>query len=286
MKLRLILFVPILMMLCGNISAQKLVSDRIRPQWTKKTPMPTNGTFCYEIVTATGRTLDSARNAALAGLVSNSGLQNGVVAVSDHTATETLSQKWENGKLTESIEHEGRTNTSLKSSEMVLHIKDIDEYWQTDSRGNYNITKLYARAETGIIPAFDNVRKTAHYGARGLWRSLIIPGWGQFHKGSYAKGGIMLGGCALAASGIIFCESMRKDCYIKTSQTHDVNLIRRYSVQAANYATTRNICIGAAAALYLYNLIDAVAAPGARRLIITPVAYQDNSLGISANLKF
>lgn len=286
MKLRIILFVPILMLFCGNISAQKAISDKIRPQWTKRMPVSTNGTFCYEIITATGKTLNSARNAALAELVSNSGLQNGVVAVSDHEATETLSQKWENGKLTERIEHEGRTNTSLKGSEMVLHIKDIDEYWKMDSRGNYNITKLYARSETGITPAFDNVRKTAHYGVRGLWRSLIIPGWGQFHKGSYAKGGIMLGGCALTAAGIIFCESMRKDCYAKTAQTHDANLLRRYSAQAANYATARNICIGAAAALYLYNLIDAVAAPGARRLIITPVAYSDNSLGISASLNF
>lgn len=286
MNCRLFISVPVFLLLCGNISAQKTASDRIIPQWVKKSPVPSNSTFHYETVTATGKTLSESRNSALAELVSRSGLQTGVIAVSDYTSSESLSQKWENGRLTEQIEYRGRTNTTLKGSETILHIKDIDEYWTKDERGNYQLTKLYARSETGQSPIFDNISYSSQYGVRGLWRSLIIPGWGQFHKGAYTKGGIMLGGCAVSAVGIIFCESMRKDCYAKTGQTHDVNLVRRYSSQAANYATARNICIGAAAALYLYNLIDAVAAPGARRLIITPATCQDNNLGISATLKF
>jgi hypothetical protein len=31
--------------------------------------------------------------------------------------------------------------------------------------------------------------------------------------------------------------------------------------------TGRNICIGAAGALYVYNLIDAIASPGAKRIV-------------------
>ena len=44
-----------------------------------------------------------------------------------------------------------------------------------------------------------------------------------------------------------------------------------YNSKADNWESGRNICIGAAAALYVYNLIDAVAAKGARRVTVRKV---------------
>ena len=40
----------------------------------------------------------------------------------------------------------------------------------------------------------------------------------------------------------------------------------------------RNFCIGAAAALYVYNLIDAIAAKGAKRVIVKPTGRPSFSL--------
>jgi hypothetical protein len=97
---------------------------------------------------------------------------------------------------------------------------------------------------------------------------MIIPGWGQFHKGSNLKGGLILGGTAVCAAGIVFTEGVRADYNTRMLQTYDVNLIRSYQTKRDNFTTARNICIGATAALYLYNLIDAIAAPGAQRLVV------------------
>jgi len=65
----------------------------------------------------------------------------------------------------------------------------------------------------------------------------------------------------------------------------DANAKKSYINSASNLATGRNVCIGAAAALYVYGLIDAIVAPGARRVVITPSA-DSRSVGVSASVRF
>ncbi len=249
-------------------SAQYKSSERLRPKWLQKQPAPTNPTFRYETVSASASSLDAAREKCLSELISSSGLTNGVVAVSDYRTKEHISQVWNNGKLTEQIERDGTTSTSATSGEMKLYVQNIAEYWTRDRSGMYYMTKLYAKSELNTAPLFDNVELTTKYGARGLWRSAIIPGWGQFHKGANLKGGLILGGTAALAAGIVFTENQRADYVRRINQTHDVKLIRSYQTKRDHFATARNICIGAVAALYVYNLIDAIAAPGAQRVVV------------------
>lgn len=243
-------------------------SDRLRPKWLQRQPTPTNSTFRYATVSASAGSLEKAREKCLSELISSSGLTNGIVAVSDYRSDEHISQQWDNGKLSEKIERDTKTTTSATGEKTKLYIKDIDEYWTRDRSGMYLMTKLYAESNLNTAPLFDNVEVTKRYGAHGLWRSAIIPGWGQFYKGSYLKGGLILGGAAVAAAGIIFTENQRSNYVRRIGQTHDVNLIRSYQTKRDHFATARNICIGAIAALYVYNLIDAVAAPGARRVVV------------------
>lgn len=248
-------------------SAQYKSSEKLRPKWLQKQPVPTNPTFRYETVSAFSSSLDAAREKCLAELISSSGLTNGIVAVSDYRTQEHISQVWNNGKLTERIERDGTTATSAAGSEMKLYVQNIAEYWTRDRSGMYYMTKLYAKSELNTAPLFDNVELTTRYGAGELLRSAIIPGWGQFHKGANLKGGLILGGTAVLAVGIVFTENQRSDYVRRINQTHDANLIRSYLTKRSHFATARNICIGTAAALYVYNLIDAVATPGAQRVL-------------------
>ena len=270
MKIRLILFLQLTVLLWGVEAAlaQPRASEPLRPRWVQKLPKPTNPTFTYEVKSAFAPTLDAAREKCLAELIAGSGLKNGVVTVSGYQSKERLSQVWENGKLTERVDYDSHTTTQAQGNEVKLYVEDIAEYWERDKSGDYYLTKLYAKSELGKAPLFDNVELTTRYGARGLWRSAIIPGWGQFYKGSNLKGGLFLGGTALLAGGVVFTENQRSDYRRKIMRTHDVGLINSYSTKADHFATARNICIGAAAALYLYNLIDAVVAPGARRIVV------------------
>lgn len=205
-----------------------------------------------------------ARNNALTELISSTGLANGVIVSSEWHSNEQLSQVWENGRLAERITNDAQTITSAKGEEVKLHISNIDEYWRRDKQGIYHLTKLYAKSNLGYEAHFDDVELTTKYGIRGLWRSMIIPGWGQFHKGSNLKGGLIIGGTAALATGIVYAETMRNDYTRKMNTTHSAEHKLTYATRSDNFAMGRNVCIGALGALYVYNLIDAIAAPGAR----------------------
>ena len=267
---RIILFLLPICLCCTTVNAfaQKAKSHSIKPRWAHKLPKPTNSTFNYELDFSMASSLDEAREKSLAGLIANSGFENGVVVVTDYESKIVDSQLYENGEQKNIQQENVEINSRVQGNEVTLHVKNIAEYWERDASGTYHLTKLYAKAASKTEPSFDNVSATTKYGARGLWRSLIIPGWGQFHKGANLKGGLMLGGTAALAAGVIFTESQRADYNKRMLQTYDVNMIRTYQTKRDNFATSRNICLGAAAALYLYNLIDAIAAPGAERIVV------------------
>lgn len=259
--LMLLLFVMV-------VSAQNPSLDKTKPQWLHKLPTPTNSSFKYEIVSASAASWDEARKKCLAELISSSGLSQGVVISSDYKSKEKVSQTWNNGKLSEKVDYGSETNVTAKSKESEIFVENIDEYWTRDNSGMYYLTKLYAKSELGTPPLFDNVELTTKYGVQGLWRSAIVPGWGQFYKGSTLKGGLILGGTVALVGGIIFTENQRTDYVNKIAKTHDAEIKRSYATKRDHFATGRNICIGAVAALYVYNLVDAVVAPGARRVIV------------------
>lgn len=281
-----------------DASAQPRKSERIKPRWMQQLPKPSNATFTYEIKTAQAASLEEARDKCLTALVVHSGLENGVVAISGNLSEEHLSQVYTNGKLVERIEYDSHTTTRLQAGETKLYVAFIAEYWEKDRFGTYYATELYARSGLNREPLFDAVESTTRYGGRGLWRSAVIPGWGQFYKGSTLKGCLVLSGCAVLAGGIVFTGNQRSDYIRKRNGTHDINLIRRYTTRADHFTTARNICIGAAAALYLYNLIDAVAAPGARRITtksrrgpgrsyaVAPSFLEGEAAGLTASVVF
>lgn len=267
MNYRYILLLILSLSFSGEVFAQYAKSEKIRPQWLHKQPKPSNATFVYETDYATGKSLDEARTKSLNGLIAASGFESGVVVISDYNSKTVDSKVYSNGKLSDYQIDAFEANSHVKGNEVQLHVKSVAEYWTRDINGTVNLTTLYAKSLNGT-PNFDDVELTTKYGARGLWRSAIVPGWGQFHKGSNLKGGLILGGTVVLVGGIIFTENQRADYVSKIAKTHDADVKRAYATKRDHFATGRNICIGAVAALYVYNLIDAIVAPGARRAVV------------------
>lgn len=256
-------------LLVGTVGAQPLKSDRLKPQWLHIPPVAQSSTLEYVVDVAFGKSVDEARTASLNGIVASTGFQKGVLVRSDYK-TETVDRKvWKDGKLIDYTSDTFIVNSDISGKDVQLYIKDIDEYWAYTKDGNVQLTKLYAKSISEKFSGFENLEVTTKYGAKGLWRSAIIPGWGQFHKGDNLKGTLFLGGTAACAVGIIITEAQRSDYNRRLTQTHDINQIKNYQTKHDNAATARNVCIGATGALYVYNLIDAMVAPGARRIVQT-----------------
>lgn len=265
MKCTLIIFSLFVISAMFSETSAQHKSSKLKPQWiTKSVPTETLCHF-FEGTYGESSTLDGARQRCLINLSTKLEYERGLVINSRFSGKTKMTR--DDYTMNEEFEMECIEN----GKEINIVCRTIDEYWEKSQNGLYQCHLLYA-IENSSNPSYaqDHIRVTSAYGARGLWRSMIVPGWGQMHKGSYVKGGIMLGGTVVLAGGIIFTESMRKSCYAQIGQTHSSTAIKQLSANAANWAIGRNICIGTAAALYVYNLVDAIVAPGARRVVVTP----------------
>jgi hypothetical protein len=75
--------------------------------------------------------------------------------------------------------------------------------------------------------------------------------------------------------------------------THDTNALKTYLSRSQTWSTARNVCIAGAAALYVWNLVDGVAARGKSRLVVGEYASLDfnpyadtRSAGVALALNF
>lgn len=255
----------ILSLFSDTICAQKVLrkSDSMRPAWlASRTPSPTNQTFHFQPVEAEGKTLEEARQTCLQQL------------------SEYVERSWKiSGKSTTDVRAEENDGEYRESSVFAFQYQvdggtiqvlatKYDEYWEClyyPDGERYRCYALFGVADTAA-PDFDRVSFTRKYGARGLVRSMFIPGWGQMYKGSTVKGLCILGGEVLLAGGILVAENLRSS-YVKKMHEQP-NHLQTYNTKADNWENVRNGFIGAAAALYVYNIVDALVANGRKRAVV------------------
>ncbi len=264
-------------------------SDNLKPRWvTSALPTPKSSGYIFISSQGSGKTLEEARQMALVNLTSKLEHERGLV-VSSHVKVEKKSER--NSAPRKNSEF--TLEASEKGKQINLVCRVVDEYWERN-HGSYLVTELFTVNDTsrpGQGSYNDNIKLTTSYGAAPVFYSLI-PGVGQFYKGSNLKGGLILGGSAVGAAAIIMTENQRA-IYARKMKEHPQH-IDFYRNKKANWELGRNIAIGATAALYVYNLIDAAVAPGRRRVVVSKRNYDysivpfvyDEGLGVSLALNF
>lgn len=227
-----------------------------RPRWITQPPVASNNTFEYKVIAIDANAVSEAR-----GLVPKE---------ITHYLETTKSVKIASAS-SEKVVSTGADVTEQTSFEMKAVVegepvtvvaKIIDEYYEPGRNlGTYYFLVAVGNPKVSSVN-FDKVRITDKYGAQGLWRSAICPGWGQMYKGSQAKGLAIL--CAQVATlgGVVAFEGMRSG-YVAKAKAQP-RYAQQYYAKASNRKNIRNGFIAGAAAVYVYNLIDAVAASGTR----------------------
>lgn len=260
-------------------------SDRVKPQWLKHTPLSKTYGVCYIPVTVYSTDIQSASTLALNELTKHLPRNWNVSTMTDverQSYMERSGNQIGANKRTQSY----TLNVKSEGEPVSIRCKEVDSYWEeTRIGGNEQLkyTILYQVLAPNLKGDFENTYTTTQYGIHGMWRSMIVPGWGQFYKGSKAKGAMFLGGTAALAGGMVYCQSRVVNSRNLAAQTYNPEHLRIYSRRISNFSMARNVCIGATAALYVWNLIDAVVAPGARRIVIKPATFGDYSRSNSTN---
>lgn len=234
------------------------------PKWVGNTPQELNNTYKFVEIVSTGNTLEAARQDAKSRLAEDTQLQEGV-RVYRRTNQQTVvdSERSSDGQLNETIRDRIHIDLTVDGEQYALQAVRVDEYAERRS-GLYTLHTLYMVAVCKH-PLFDRTYLTTSYGFAPVAMS-VIPGLGQWYKGSRVKGASMFLASAAAVAGIIVCDN-QKASYVKLG-LENKNLMKEYNLKADRWETGRNICIGVAAGLWLYNIIDAAVAKGARRVVV------------------
>jgi hypothetical protein len=125
---------------------------------------------------------------------------------------------------------------------------------------------------TGGTPLRVNIKLAPKTRFKAFLRSAVIPGWGQFYSGQNSRG--VLFGVAALASGVVTLIAQedfqdKRDTYeellddfneersieIRRQMEDEINLARE---EAYDAETFRNVSLGVLAAVWTYNIIDAV----------------------------
>lgn len=289
MSRTILLLLIFLLIPCKAIS-QRIIhrSDDIRPRWVNSPGdiKRTNTSYSICLVEDYGQVLELLKNSSLLALSRTLEQNNSISGVTNRDVNVR--------NVDGNISSESAISLSFKTDTRVVDFtcKEIASYWEQFSTKQYRYCTLYAVSEPGVEPVFDNFEITSRYGIHGLWRSMIVPGWGQLYKGSIAKGSAIMVGAAASVGGIILCESTRTS-YIKKMHEQP-RYAKEYNSMSDSWKTGRNMCIGVAAILYVYNIIDAVATRGAKRVVVKKgratvhtAPYMDaHSMGMGASIRF
>lgn len=160
-----------------------------------------------------------------------------------------------------SIEENNGIITMHSQDELTVKCRIVDEY-HSRQYGNYEV---YLLVQTARHPdyAYESINVTDRYPVSAR---ILVPGFAQIYKGQTAKGLIMLGGVVGCSIGALVFENTRSD--YKNKMKEQPEFAQTYNTKANNNETARNVCIGAAAAFYVWSLIDGIASKGKRRVFV------------------
>jgi hypothetical protein len=243
---------------------------------------PVNGPYDYMVARGEGVSLRFAREDAFNSFLIDLGNAAGV-SVSSRTLSEIKREfKYSGGAMDYDESETSSTTYHIEREGFKASFIKVSECYETVRTANglvYLLWELYEvssrRRFEPYIPAY-----TDRYGGDALWRSMLLPGWGQLYKGAKTKGLFVIGGEIALVGGIVATENLRASYMKKIGETHNDVHIRTYARKADTMENARNLCIAGATALYLYNLVDALAAPGKKHLMrdrwvsIFPVATE------------
>lgn len=264
----------IIVLICSYFALTANAANKPRPEWLVKgvdvlNAMRSNTTYRFVIVHSSGadlKVLQAERMSTLSTYIGQT------YRIQGSEQSKIISSK-ENGRetLVETYEMEYKTDASSEK----FYARQVDEYWEYHSlSGIYDYYVLFAISEQGKTPIFDEFNVTSPNDAASMLMS-IVPGVGQFYKGSVAKGAMFMGLTAATAVGIIVCESTRSSYVNKSIEQPKYK--KEYSTRADNWETARNICIGVGGAIWFWNIIDAFTTKSKKRKV---VISQNNSLSI------
>lgn len=289
-----ITFAMFILLFAVNMAVSAQSSTELRPSWAYATPVPPAGAN-YFLSWGVGEGYDeqSATNAAWADALQKSLHELGVVGITQQDINAVATQG-----INAVVKFNRMKRRVVSATEpIVLGGNRMKIYILIQVQRNVNGADDFYSLNTGSFRDRNFDKRLKEYNASITGRypfsgRVFVPGWAQLHKGSKGKGIFFILAEAACVGGIVATESMRASYESKYDSTHDADKKRSYANKADNCANLRNGFIAGAAAIYLWNVIDGIAARGKRKAFmlgdaqmrVSPyVAPQSGGFALSLN---
>ena len=288
-----LVFLAVLVLICTNAFPQAVTE--LRPSWTRQVPqIPAGANYFVNWGVGEGRTESEATNMAWADALQKSLHELGVVGITaqdiNAVATDGINAVVKFNRMKRRI---------VTSTEPIaLSANRVKIYILIQVQRNVNGTDDFYSLNTADFKDTSFDKKMKGYNARLTGRypfsaRVFVPGMAQLHKGSTGKGLFFIISEAACIGGIVATECMRASYDSKLKSTHDAGKIRNYADKRDNCANMRNGFIAGAAVLYVWNVIDGIAAKGKKKgialgdaqLSMAPYASPQSG-GIALALRF
>jgi hypothetical protein len=192
----------------------------------------------------------------------------------DKVATEIIKRRIAGTGLRTQVQVEGsRIHVTGGDAGTTVKSRVLDTYTERLGAGEYRVYLLVQTAKNPELE-FEDVEVTNHY---KFSPAAFVPGLSQLKKGSTTKGLFIIGAEAAFVGGVVWAENRRATYNSKINTTHNTTVLKDYVDKANNYETMRNVMIGGAVAVYIYNIIDAVASKGKKHIVVLGDAHLDVS---------
>lgn len=226
----------------GSLLVQSSLAQK-RPDWTQEITFEDYPNSYIEVVDATGNSEDNAIMNAKNVIVKRRSLASGeeakIIGKDDDVSVE--------------IKHD-----------VIVKARIIAKYSEQIQPGLYQVYLLVQTLRNSSY-SYENIKVTKQY---PFSPRAFVPGMAQLHKGNTTKSVIFIAGETVAIGGIVAFEGLRSSKRSKIKTTHDVTTRKKYMNDASNMKNIRNGFIAGAVAIYLWNIIDGMAAKGKEHLVI------------------
>lgn len=263
---RNLLLAAICCLLFATCPQAMLKAQTVEPKWITSGLTDLKASY-VEVVSADAATVDEARDKAAQAIVARRNLAVGA-EMKVHVV--------------------GGSITTSGDSKIIVAARILDEHVESLAAGRW---RVYLLVQTLKHPQFDfeSVTVTDRY---PFSARAFVPGMEQLHQGRKGMGIALIAAEAACVGGIIASESMRANYVNLIPTTHNAQQRTAYTDRANNWGNIRNGFIAAAAAVYVWNIIDAATAKGARyvkvdgaSLAMLPYATHQ-SAGLALNINF
>ena len=267
MKKYLLLIVLFILPVSAAFASGRFSDDqRLKPAWMKKKPTAQGMYEDFVHVTVYSGSHDRLYTLAMGALYEK------LPTLQKIRQTGTLHDKELTGATLDGEQY-NELKIEVNGQEIAVNCRLVDSNTD-DQYTKIKYDALYQVKWNDSVPYSPAVATNKYSPACALLS--IVPGVGQFYKGDPLKGGLFLGGTALLGLGSAFTFMQSNVYATQIGQTHDINVIRQLDAKRQNFAIAGGVMAGTAAVVWLWNIIDAAIAPGARHIVFTGNSLQYN----------